>query len=140
MCASPLTVASAVVMIRLALAAAAAIIASPALADPCEAPVSGYKPGATIAGTIRYVGDGDGLWTEIRLADFFAPELNEPGGRQAKAALDQFVGRRAVCTAERGKNGSTRSYDRLIASCSIDGRSLADRLRQTGVAEGGRGR
>ena len=139
-----------VVMFRLAIAAAAALFASPALADPCEAPVNGYKPGATVAGTIRYVGDGDGLcigpgddpltWTEVRLADFFAPELNEPGGRQAKAALDQFVGRRAVCTAQRGKNGSTRSYDRLIASCSIDGRSLAERLRQTGVAEGGRGR
>ena len=137
-------------MLRLTLALAAALIASPALADPCEAPVSSYRPGATVAGTVRYVGDGDSLcvgpgndpltWTEIRLADFFAPELNAPGGRQAKAALDQFVGRRAVCTAQRGKNGSTRSYDRLIASCSIDGRSLAERLRQIGVAEGGRGR
>lgn len=137
-------------MLRFFLAIAAALIAAPALADPCEAPVSGYKPGATVAGTVRYVGDGDSLcvgpgadpvtWTEIRLADFFAPELNAPSGRQAKAALDRFLGRRAVCTAQRGANGSTRSYDRLVASCSIDGRSLADSLRQAGIAEGGRGR
>lgn len=128
----------------------AAFVAAPALADPCEAPVGGYRPGATVAGIIRYVGDGDGLcigpgsdpltWTEIRLANFFAPELSAPGGRQAKAVLDKFVGRQAVCTAERGANGSTRSYDRLIASCSIEGRSLSGLLREAGVAEGGRGR
>jgi hypothetical protein len=41
-------------MFRLALAIAAALIASPALADPCEAPVSGYRPGAIVEGTIRY--------------------------------------------------------------------------------------
>lgn len=135
---------------RLLLATALAMCAAPALADPCEARVSGYKPGATVAGVIRYVGDGDGLcvgpgsdpltWTEIRLADFFAPELNEPGGRRAKAALDRYIGQRAVCTVRRGSNGSTRSYDRLIASCSVDGRSLANSLRQAGVTEGGRGR
>lgn len=137
-------------MIRFVFAIAAALIAAPTLADPCEAPVSGYKPGATVAGTIRYVGDGDSLcvgsgadpltWTEIRLSDFFAPELNEPGGRQAKAALDRLIGRRAVCTAQRGANGSTRSYDRLIARCLVDGGSITERLRQAGVAEGGRGR
>lgn len=150
MCGVAPAVASAVVMFRLALVIAAALIAAPALADPCEAPVSGYKPGATVTGSVRYVGDGDSLclgsdddpltWTEIRLSDFFAPELNAPGGRQAKAALDRFIGRAAVCTAERGANGSTRSYDRLVASCSVDGRSLADSLRQAGIVEGGRGR
>lgn len=126
------------------------LAATTAKADPCTARVSGYKPGATVAGTIRYVGDGDGLclgpgpdpatWTEIRLADFYAPELNEPGGRAAKAALGRFMGRRAVCTAQRGSNGSTRSYDRVGASCTVDGRSLADLLRRSGVIEGGRGR
>lgn len=135
---------------RFYLATALTLFAGPAFADPCEARVSGYKPGATVAGVIRYVGDGDGLcigpgddpttWTEIRLADFYAPELNEPGGRQAKAALDRFVGQRAVCTAERGSNGSTRSYDRLIARCTVNGRSLADSLRKAGSLEGGRGR
>jgi micrococcal nuclease len=79
-------------------------------------------------------------WTEIRLAGFFAPELNEPGGRTAKAALELFEGRRGVCTAVRGANGSTRSYDRLIANCKIDSRPLERLLREAGVAEGGRGR
>lgn len=149
MCGVPPAVASPVAMFRFALAITASLVAAPALADPCEAPVSGYKPGATVAGTVRYVGDGDSLcvgpgndpltWTEIRLSDFFAPELNAPGGRQARTALDRFVGRRAVCTAQLGSNGSTRSYDRLIASCMVDGRSLGESLRRAGIAEGGRG-
>lgn len=124
--------------------------ASNALADPCEAPVTGYRPGATVAGTVRYVGDGDGLcigigpdprtWTEIRLADFYAPELNEPGGRKSKADLERLVmGRRLVCTATRGAGGRTYSYDRLIASCSLEGSKLGDLLRAFGGSEGGRG-
>ena len=52
-------------------------------------------------GPVSYVGDGDGLcialgpdpsrWVEVRLADFYAPELREPGGRQAKATLDRLT-------------------------------------------------
>lgn len=131
-------------------AALAALSATAALADPCEASVTGYRAGSVVSGVIRYVGDGDGLcigdatdplaWLEVRLADFYAPELHEAGGRQAKAVLDRFLGRRAICTVGRGPNGSTRSYDRVIASCVVDGRSLADQLRAAGVVEGGRGR
>lgn len=128
-----------------------AVVASPALADPCEARVTGYKPGATVAGTVRYVVDGDGLcvgpgadpktWVEIRLADFYAPELSERGGREAKAALERLVsGKRLICTATRGTGGRTYSYDRLIAVCRLDGRSLGDLLRARGAVEGGRGR
>lgn len=127
------------------------LAAYPAFADPCTARVTGYTPGQTVAGTVRYVGDGDSLcigpgrdpatWTEIRLADFFAPELNEHGGRQAKRVLERLVlGKRLVCTARRGNNGRTSSYDRLIATCTLDGANLANRLRQAGSGEGGRGR
>jgi len=135
-----------------ALALGVAFIATPALADPCEAPVRGYAPGATVAGLVRYVGDGDGLcvgpgpdprtWTEIRLADFYAPELNAPGGREAKAALERIVsGRRLVCTARRGDRGrQTYSYDRLIAVCTINGRPLGEMMRRASVPEGGNGR
>ncbi len=117
--------------------------ATPALADPCEGKLP--APGTRFSGVVRYVGDGDSLcvgparqperWIEIRLADFSAPELNEPGGRDARRALEELTrGRTLLCRA--GK----RSYDRVIAHCTLGGVALGDRLRAAGVAEGGRGR
>lgn len=128
----------------------AAMVASPALADPCEARVTGYKAGATVAGTARYVGDGDmvcvgagkdpATWTEVRLADFYAPELSERGGRKAKADLARLVmGKRLVCTATKGARGRTYHGDRLIAVCTLRGRPLGDLLRRAGATEGGNG-
>lgn len=127
-------------MLRLAILAA--LIATPALADPCEAPLPGK--GATFSGKVRYVGDGDSIcvgldadprtWVEVRVADFYAPELHSPGGQEAKRAMDRIAkGRNAVCEA--GK----RSYDRVVARCTINGRSVGDLMRQAGVQEGGRG-
>lgn len=121
----------------------AMLLASPALADPCEAPLP--KPGATFAGQVRYVGDGDGFcvgtgpdphnWIEVRLADFYAPEINEPGGEAAKAALTRIAKeKRAECVA------GGRSYDRVVAQCRIEGRKLGELMRASGVREGGRGR
>lgn len=130
---------------RTLLLAAGLLLASaaPALADPCEAPLP--KAGATFAGTVRYVGDGDGLcvgtgsdpntWIEVRVADFYAPEISEPGGKAAKATLQRIaMGKRAECLAR------NRSYDRIVAVCTIDGVSVAELMRRAGVAEGGRGR
>lgn len=125
----------------LVLAGLLVALAGTARADPCEAPLP--KPGATFAGVVRYVGDGDSLcvglgsdpstWVEVRVADFFAPELNERGGQAAKAALSRAaMGKRAVCIAQK------RSYDRVVATCRIEGRSLAGLMRSSGVQEGGR--
>ncbi len=119
------------------------IISGPAVADPCTAPLP--RPGQQFSGTVRYVGDGDGLcvgtspdpttWIEVRLADFFAPELNQIGGREAKAALERIAkGQEAECVAGR------RSYDRVVAQCTLQGSSLSEVLRRAGVIEGGRGR
>lgn len=132
---------------------ALSLLATPALADPCKAipdrgpaPAEYVSPGATFSGRVVYVGDGDGLcvavgprqgldWVEVRLADFYAPELQEPGGAEAKAALERIArGKRAVCVAE-GK-----SWDRAVARCTINGRSVGDLMRRDGVVEGGRGR
>lgn len=129
----------------------AALIATPALADPCKAipdrgPMPEYlKRGATFSGPISYVGDGDSLcvavgrgpenWVEVRVADFYAPELNAPGGRQAKATLERLAkGKHAVCTAQH------RSHDRVVAVCRIGGVSVGDLMRGAGVSEGGNGR
>jgi micrococcal nuclease len=127
------------------------LIAGAALADPCKAiPDKGPMPaflhrGAVFSGPVTYVGDGDGLcvavgaapdqWVEVRLADFYAPELSEPGGREAKRALETLVmGKTASCVSEK------QSYDRVVARCQLDGVSIGDRLRRGGAAEGGRGK
>jgi len=117
--------------------------AVPAFADPCTAPLP--APGTAFAGTVRYVGDGDSLcvgasgdpttWVEVRIADFYAPELHAPGGELAKAALTRIaLGKRAQCLA------GQRSYDRVVAECHVNGRSIGDAMRAVGVREGGNGR
>lgn len=120
-------------------------------ADPCGAiPDSGplppyLAPGTEFSGPVSYIGDGDSLcvalgptpaeWVEVRIADFYAPELHELGGEQAKAALARIaLGKPIVCVAEH------RSYDRVVATCSLAGVSIGSRLRAAGVREGGRGR
>lgn len=128
--------------------AAAMAFAGAARADPCTAPVSGHRPGQIITGQVRYVGDGDSLcvgkspdprtWIEIRIADWSAPELNEPGGGAAKAVLAGTLGKPARCTVRRGRNGRTTSYGRVIASCRIAGMSVRERMKRAGLREGGR--
>lgn len=117
--------------------------AAPALSDPCDAPLP--AKGSTFSGVVRYVGDGDSLcvgpaerpdrWIEIRLSDFYAPELHEPRGVDAKRRLERVaMGKTLVCRAGR------RSYDRVVAACTIGGRPLGSVLRRAGGSEGGRGR
>lgn len=122
-----------------------------ACADPCGLiPERGPMPaevrsGKTISGPVVYVGDGDSLcvalgpsrsqWAEVRLADFFAPELHDAGGPEAKETLSHLVeGKKVECIAEH------RSYDRVVAVCRLRGRSVGDLMRAAGVREGGRGR
>lgn len=123
-------------------------LCSAAWADPCEGALP-RRAGETFSGTVRYVGDGDGLcvgtssdpstWIEVRVADFNAPELNGPGGQEARATLRRLaMGREASCTAQRGRRGRVVVYDRVIAVCRIDGRSVGDLMREAGVSEGRR--
>lgn len=124
--------------------------ATTAKADPCKAiPDRGPMPsylhrGAHFSGPVVYVGDGDSLcvavgqgpanWVEIRLEDFYAPELHSPDGPAAKAALESVaMGRNAECIANH------RSYDRVVATCRIGGRSIGDMLKAAGNVEGGNG-
>lgn len=135
----------------LLLALAGVTLAAPAWADPCKAiPDHGPAPawlrhGAVVTGPVVYIGDGDSLcvaagprgqdWVEIRLADFYAPELRAAGGRQAKAALQSIAqGRNVSCRIDH------QTYDRVAALCRLNGRTLGDLMRSAGVAEGGNGR
>lgn len=100
---------------------------------------------ALIAGRAVGVVDGDGLVLEtgheIRLGDFNAPELSQPGGREAKQALtDIAYGQSLACTpCEGARNpGRCTSYDRIIATCRLNGQRLGDLMRDRGIAEGGR--
>ncbi len=81
------------------------------------------------------VGPTQGNWVEVRLADFYAPELAASGGPQAKAELERIaMGRRVECVAQH------RSYDRVVAVCTVQDVSLGDRMRAAGASEGGRAR
>ncbi len=126
------------------------LTSGPALADPCYLiPERGPMPaevrsGQVFSGPIAYVGDGDSLcvalgparsqWAEVRLADFCAPEIHEPGGPEAKVALSRLVEGREV-----RRQAQHRSYDRVMAVCRLRGRSVGDLMRSAGVREGGRG-
>lgn len=128
----------------------AAFVHGPAAADPCRAvpdrgPTPDYlAPGQSFSGPVVYVGDGDSLcvdvgggpdaWVEVRLADFYASELKSADGLTAKQALEDATrGRNLDCVAQ------DRSYDRVVALCVLDGRSVGDLLRDAGEREGGRG-
>jgi endonuclease YncB( thermonuclease family) len=117
-----------------------ALAAGAALADPCTAPLP--AKGTVFTGKVRYIGDGDSLcvgktsnpseWIEVRVADFYAPELHSPEGPAAKAALKRIAfGHTVSCVADH------RSYDRIVARCVTSEGSIGDLMRKTGVREGG---
>ncbi len=137
--------------ILLSVALLAILAPTTAFADPCKAipdkgPLPAYLAGGSkFSGPVVYVGDGDSLcvgvgegvesWVEVRVSDFYAPELHGPGGDQAKAALEKIaLGKQAACVADH------RSYDRVVALCGIGGVSIGDRMRSAGIKEGGNGR
>jgi endonuclease YncB( thermonuclease family) len=145
------------VKLAVALGAALAMAGGAALADPCTAipdrgPAPAWiRPGATFSGSVPYVGDGDSIcigqgptgrdWVEVRLADFYAPELRGPGGEHARRAMMRVTsGKRVSCTVGGGKGRRVLSHDRVIAVCRIGGTSLGELMRREGVGEGGNGR
>ncbi len=116
-------------------------------ADPCTATLPN-RVGDSFSGTVRYVGDGDSLcvgatsdprtWIEVRLGDFDAPELHSQDGARSKRFLEQVAfGREASCRAQRGRSGRVIVFDRVIAVCRIDGRTIGDLLRAAGAPAGG---
>ncbi len=128
-------------------------MAGAARADECKfIPDKGPLPnslkgGRPFEGTVWLVLDGDSICVgsskqpmdlvEVRIADFYAPELRETGGGSAMRTLQKIALKRKVrCIAQRRR---PHSYDRVVASCFLRGQSLGDLMRAEGVQEGGRG-
>lgn len=136
---------TALLAVVLAGAIATAAAADPCLAVPDRGPTPIHlRPGAEFSGPVSYVGDGDSLcvatgptraeWVEVRLADFYAPEIHADGGAAAREMLSRLTfGRRLTCRADH------RSYDRIVAVCRLGRTSVGDLMRQMGGTEGGRG-
>lgn len=124
------------------------VSAENAFADPCEGELPSVA-GVVFSGTVRHVIDGDGwcvgqsgdpsTWIEVRSSDFDAAELRTAEGRRGKAIAERvLLGRQMRCRSSTGRDGHTVvTYDRVLAVCSVDGRRVADVLRDAGVPEGG---
>lgn len=78
--------------------------------------------------------DGDTIvlnGDRIRLSGIDAPELSQPCGMGPKAAewLGRFIEGKAVTCIKTGK-----SYNRIVARCTVDGVDLQDALVRSGQA------
>lgn len=85
-------------------------------------------PAWAIDGPARVV-DGDTLviaHERIRLQNYNAPELDQPGGPQAKARLEAITrGKTVHC------DGKARDrYARLVARCDVNGLDLGREMRR----------
>jgi len=66
----------------------------------------------------------------IRLQGLAAPEWNEPAGTEARQAMIELV-RGGIVECELD---GTRTYDRCVAICCLDGKDVAAVLVQQGLA------
>ncbi|MBX3455809.1 thermonuclease family protein [Ferrovibrio sp.] len=77
--------------------------------------------------------DGDTLRLEtgycIRLAGLDAPELNQPGGFEARSKLDDLLLGNGVKCSDTG----ARSRDRIVATCSIGNGDIGEALLISGL-------
>lgn len=85
-------------------------------------------PAHALDGTARVV-DGDTLvigQERIRLRNYNAPEIHEPGGPQAKAKLERLTNGKQVHCDPKARD----RYARLVATCSVDGRDLGREMKR----------
>jgi micrococcal nuclease len=121
---------------RLALGAATAallaLVAANAAAPAADRPRE-QRAAAAIAGAVTRVRDGDTIVvgrTPVRLQGVAAPELRQPLGADARRYLrDLAEGRRVECEPD-----GTRSYDRIVAVCRLDGEDIGALLIRRGLA------
>jgi len=108
--------------LRFTVIAALLLIATPALADP-----------TILTGDVTKVRDGDTIEVgkiPIRLNGVSAPEMNEPLGPQSKSFISDLVmGKRVRC-----KLDGTKTYDRWVGICYLNGQDIGATLIGAGLA------
>jgi len=73
--------------------------------------------------------DGDTIVIDkqrIRIQNFNAPEMNEPGGPEAKAKMQQLTAGKSVHCDEKAHD----RYGRIVARCSVGGVDLGQAMRR----------
>ena len=101
----------------------AAVIAAVLIANHRDNVLAG-QASAIDGDTIRIAGQ------KVRLQGLAAPEMDEPGGIEAKNAMIELVtGLRVSCELD-----GTKSHDRLVGTCYAAGQDLAAILIQRGLA------
>ncbi|MDX2103159.1 MAG: thermonuclease family protein [Alphaproteobacteria bacterium] len=95
--------------------------------------IAACSSGKPLEGRVSHVRDGDTLeigGTAIRLSGIAAPELDQPGGREARDALRRLTRSGHVRCDPTGETNS----DRTIAVCRLGERDLGEAMVQLGVA------
>jgi endonuclease YncB( thermonuclease family) len=91
------------------------------------------RSGGRVTGRVDQVPSGDTLLvgaTEIGLKGIVTPQAEEPAGEAARAFLSDLALGKAVTCALTGE----RAWDRIFATCSLDGQDLAQALVEAGFA------
>ena len=73
--------------------------------------------------------DGDTLVIDhqrIRIQNFNAPEMNEPGGPEARAKMQALTSGHIVHCDPKARD----KYARIVARCSVDGVDLGKAMRR----------
>lgn len=81
------------------------------------------------------------LTRKIRVNGLRAPELSEPWGKEARAALAEFLGSGSleVCPVYTNRSGKVVcSFCRLVAELKVDGMSAVDHMVDIGLGERGK--
>lgn len=85
-------------------------------------------PALALDGPARVV-DGDTIAIgrdRIRIQNFNAPEMNEPGGLEAKAKMQALTSGHIVHCDPKARD----KYARIVARCSVDGQDLGQAMRR----------
>jgi endonuclease YncB( thermonuclease family) len=86
-----------------------------------------------LTGTVTHVRDGDAIEVgkiPIRLNGVSAPELKEPLGPQSKQFMRSLVDGKSV----RCELDGTKTYDRFVDTCYLDGRDIGSLIIGAGLA------
>jgi endonuclease YncB( thermonuclease family) len=91
------------------------------------------RSGGQVTGRVDQVLSGDTLLvgaTEIGLKGIVTPQAEEPAGEPARAFLSDLALGKTVTCALTGE----RAWDRIFATCSLDGHDLAQAVVEAGFA------